>query len=245
VSYILSGVQHPFSKALAREVRKKTRSLFQRVPGIEWRERGMRNSISAAVYMTIISVVLTACAGTKLVAAWKDETYRAYPGKVFVIGLSDERGPRSLVEDEFVRQLKARRTDAIASYMVFTSETKPAKDAVLAKAGEMGADAIMVVRFLKKEMGDSHTPLRRYAVPQGFDTSWDAYYGGTVTDVAVRDISYDYDVITMETTLYDTATRKPIWSALSQTTYQGGAIKQIKPFTSAIVKELAHENLVR
>jgi len=207
----------------------------------------MKKSISTMVYMTIISFLLTACAGTKLVAEWKDETYRSYPGKVFVIGLSDERGPRSLLEDEFVRQLKARRTDAVASYTVFTADTKPGKDVVLAKAGEMGADAIMVVRFLKKEMTDTHTPLRRYAVPQGFETSWDDYYGGTgtVAEVGVRDISYDYDVINMETTLYDTATRKPIWSALSQTTYQGGAVKQIKPFTSAIVKELAHEKLVR
>jgi len=81
-------------------------------------------------------------------------------------------------------------------------------------------------------------------VPQGFETSWDEYYGGAVTDVGVRDISYDYDVVTAESTLYDAATRMPLWSVLSDTAYQGGAIKQIKPFTSTIVKSLAHEKLV-
>jgi hypothetical protein len=50
--------------------------------------------------------------------------------------------------------------------------------------------------------------------------------------------------MTMETTLYDSVTRKPLWSALSETTYQGGAIKQIKPFTSTVVRRLAHEKLV-
>jgi len=195
--------------------------------------------------MVIVSLsLLASCAGTKLVAEWKDEAHQGYPKKIFVVGLSKEYGPRTLVEDEFVRQLKARGSDAIASYAVLPGKEKPDRDAVLAKVRELGADAIIVVKFLKKEMGDTHTPLRRYAVPQGFDTSWDSYYGGVSSDVGIRDISYDYNVLTMETTLYDAATRQPIWSALSQSTYQQGAVKQIKPFTSAIIGRLAHEKLV-
>jgi hypothetical protein len=106
-----------------------------------------------------------------------------------------------VVEDEFVRQLKARGNDAIASYTVLPREEKLEKEAVLKKVQELGADVIILVKFLKKEVGDTHTPVRRYAVPQGFDTSWDSYYGGVSTDVGVRDVSYDYDAITMETTL--------------------------------------------
>ena len=204
-------------------------------------------SICAAGIAILSFVLLASCTGTKLVAQWKDDAYQGYPAKIFVIGLSEEYGPRTLVEDEFVRQLKARGNDAIASYTVLPGREKPAKETVLAKVQELGADVIIVVKFLKKDMADTHTPVRRYAVPQGFDTSWDSYSGyyGASTDVGVRDISYDYDVITMETTLFQTATRKPIWSALSQTTYQSGAIKQIKPFTTSIVKNLASEKVVR
>jgi hypothetical protein len=197
------------------------------------------------IVLAVVSLsVLVSCAGTKLVAEWKDDQHQGRPANVFVIAASDDRGPRSLIEDEFVRQLKARGTGAVASYTMFPADAKVSKEDVLSKVRELGADAILVVRFLKKEAGDTHTPLRRYAVPQGFDTSWDAYYGGTATDVGVRDVSYDYDVITMETTLYDAATRRPLWSALSETAYQSGAIKQIKPFTSTIIRRLAHEKLV-
>jgi hypothetical protein len=196
-----------------------------------------------------MAFLLSACMGTKLVADWRDDAYQDQPAKVFVIGVSDERGPRSLVEDEFVRLLKARGTDAVASYPTLPAEPKPDKEAVLAKVREAGADVIMVVRYLRKDISSGSTPLRRYAVPQGFATSWDGYYGGyggTVSDVGVRDISYDSDVISMETTLYQTVTGKPIWSGLSQTTYQsGGAIKQIKPFANAIVKELTHAKVIR
>jgi len=189
-------------------------------------------------------LALVSCTGTKLVSQWKDDQYRGRPAKVFVIVTSHDRGPRSLVEDEFVRQLKARGIVAVASYTVFPPEAKETKEDVLSKVDQLGSDAILVIRFLRKEAGDTYTPLRRYAVPQGFETSWDAYYGDAVTDVAVRDISYDRDVITAETTLYDAATRRPLWSALSDTTYEGAAIKQIKPFSSAIVRGLANEKLV-
>jgi len=207
----------------------------------------MKRRIIRVASVAIISCgLLASCAGTKLVAQWKDDAYQGHPAKIFVIGQSKEYGPRTLVEDEFVRQLKARGNDAIASYTVLPREEKPDKEAILKKVQEVGADVIVVVKFLKKEVGDTHTPVRRYAVPQGFDTSWDSYYGGVTTDVGVRDVSYDYDAITMETTLFQTETRKPIWSALSQTTYQsGGPMKQIKPFTTAIVKNLVQERMVR
>jgi len=204
--------------------------------------------VQAASIAIISFGLLASCAGTKtkLIAQWKDDAYQGQPAKIFVIGLSKEYGPRTLLEDEFVRQLSERGNVAIASYTVLPRDEKPDKEAVLAKVQEVGADVIIAVKFLKKETGDTHTPLRRYAVPQGFDTSWDSYAGYDVTtDVGVRDVSYDRDVITMETTVFQAATRKPIWSALAQITYQNAPIKQIKPFTTAIVKELAQERVVR
>jgi hypothetical protein len=201
---------------------------------------------TAVLTASAAAILMTACAGTQLVAKWKDDAYAARPAKIFVIGASEERGPRTLVEEEFVRQFKAHGTDAIASNTVFPAGPKPSKEEVLAKTKELGADAIMVVRFLKKEAGDTHTPVRRYGVPQGFATSWDAYMGmGTTTDVGIRDVSYDYNVISMDLAMYQTSSGKPIWSALSQTTYQDGPIKQIKPFTTAVMKELANEKLIR
>ena len=206
----------------------------------------MRIRTVQALFAAVISLSLaSACTGTKLVAQWKDDAYQERPAKIFVIVASEDRGPRTLVEEEFVSQIKKRGTDAVASTAVFPPGPLPAKEEVLAKTRELGADAIMLIRFLKKQTGDTHTPVRRYAVPQGFATTWDAYMGtGVTTDVGIRDVSYDYNVISMDLAMYQTATGKPIWSALSQTTYQDGPIKQIRPFTSAVMKELANAKLV-
>ena len=205
----------------------------------------MKYRMAALLCAILMLFMLTACMGTKMVATWRDEAYHEKPAKIFIIGISSEQGPRSLVEDEFARLMKERGTKAVVSYPVLPAEPKPDKEAVLAKVREAGADVIMVVRYLRKDMSDASTPLRRYGVPQGFSTSWAGYYGGVSTDVGVRDISYDYDVISMETTLYQTETGKPIWSGLSQTSYkEGGSIKQIKPFASAIMKELANAKII-
>jgi hypothetical protein len=212
----------------------------------------MKRRILALLIGAVFTVSLvTACAGTgtKLVALWKDDAFQGRPAKILVIGASDDRGPRTLVEEEFVRQFKAHGIDAVASNTVFPAGPHPSKEEVLAKTRELGADAIMLIRFLKKEAGDTHTPVRRYSVPMGFDTSWDSYMGmgtmGTTTNVGIRDVSYDYNVISMDLTMFQTATGKPIWSGLSQTTYQEGPIKQIKPFTTEVMKELANEKLIR
>lgn len=190
--------------------------------------------------------LLAGCAGTKLVAQWKDDAYTGRPAKVMVIGVTRNEGPRTLLEDEFVRQFRERKTDAVASHKLFPEGPKPTKDDVLAKCRELNADAILVVRFLKKEAGDTHTPVRRYAVPQGFSTDWNSYMGmGTVSDVGIRDISYDYNVISMDLALYQAENGNPIWSALSQTSYQEAPLKQIHPLTTAVMKELAHAKLVR
>jgi hypothetical protein len=198
-----------------------------------------------ALTMAAAVSVMTACTGTKLVSQWRDDIYAGHPKKVFVAVVLEDRGPRSLVEDEFVRECKAHGIGAVASYTVFPAGPRPGKEAILEKVREQGADSILVVKFLRKDIGGTHTPARRYAVPTGFATSWDSYAGMDVTsDIGIRDVSYDYDVITAEVTLFQTDTGGPIWSTLTETTYQGGSLRQIQPFTAAVMKGLVHAKIL-
>jgi hypothetical protein len=194
-------------------------------------------------------VVLAGCASTKVVGAWRDDVYAGRPARVLVMGVTQMRGPRTLLEEEFVRQFKASGVDAVAGTAVFPGEELPRKEEVIAKAQELRVDAVMVARFLKKTEGETHTPVRRYAVPSGFETSWDNYMGspygmGTVSEVGVRDISYDYNVIVMETALFDRTTNKPIWSAMTTTKYQDHPLKKIEPFVQTIMEELKKSALL-
>ena len=191
-------------------------------------------------------LLLSGCSATRVVDSWRDAAYAGRPARMLIMGIAEVRGPRTLVEEEFVRQLQARGVDARAGTVAFPADGLPAREDVIAKARELQVEAVLVVRFVKKAAGETHTPVRRYAVPAGFDTSWDSYmgYATGVSEVGIRDVSYDFTYAQLETTLFDLASRQPIWSAFTETKYQDHPLKQIGPFTTTIVRDMERAGLL-
>jgi hypothetical protein len=209
----------------------------------------MKKVFSIFVAAVLVMALLSGCASTKIVDSWRDEAYTGRPAKILVLAVAAERGPRSLMEEEFARQLKAHGVEPFIGTTIFPEEGLPSKDTVIAKAGELNVEAVLVVRFLKKTAGESTAPLRRYAVPAGFATSWDGYMGSpssmsSYSDVGIRDVSYGFYYATLETTMFDLKTNNPLWSAYTSTKYEDHPLKQIGPFASTIVSELNKAKLL-
>src|SRR4030065_1197039 len=99
-------------------------------------KRTLRSSICFGV---IIAMLITPCATTKLTSAWKDPLYQKQPHKIMVIGVAKKPVNKRIFEDEFVRQLKARGTDAVASYTVMPDEKQADNTAIAATMKEQGA----------------------------------------------------------------------------------------------------------
>ena len=203
----------------------------------------------AVATVVLASALLFGCASTKIIDSWRDEGYAGRPAKILLLAVAKERGPRTLMEEEFARQLKAHGVEPFLGTTIFPEEGLPSKDAVLAKAEELKAEAVLVVRFLKKTTGETSAPVRRYAVPGGFSTSWEGYTASptsmtSYSDVGIRDVSYDSYYATLETTLFDLKTHNPLWSAYTSTKYEDHPLKKIGPFTTTIVHELDKAKLL-
>ncbi|NTW57852.1 MAG: hypothetical protein HGB21_10905 [Nitrospirae bacterium] len=197
------------------------------------------------ILMLILPALLPACGGTKIIDPWRDPAFPGGLKKVFVIGVVRTRGPRSMLEDEFARQLKARGIDAVASTSVLPDEPLPARDIIAAKVRESGADAVIAAKFIKKVSAETYSPSRLYAVPHNFDAEWDPTIAATQwTDSGLSEFAYDYYVAVMQTTVYSVGTGKPVWSAISETKYQGAIMHQVRPFVNAVMNRLIHEKLV-
>lgn len=199
--------------------------------------------------LSLVMVLVSGCASTKIVEKWRDAAYTGRTSRILVLAVALERGPRSLMEEEFARKLKGRGVEPFIGTEVFPEEGLPSKEAVIAKAGELNTDAVLVVRILKKTVGESTTPVRRYAVSSGFATSWDGYMAGptsmaSYSDVGIRDVSYGFYYITIETTMFDMKTLNPLWSAYTSTKYDDHPLKEIGPFASTIIGELDKEKLL-
>src|SRR5450759_440912 len=121
--------------------------------------RFMRNPFGLLI---LIAMLLTACATTQLNAVWKNPGYQTRPAKIMVIGVARNPINRRLFEDEFVQQLKARGTEAIASYTVLSDEQQDDHEAIAAKVKELGADAILITRLVSKKIVQTYVPATPY-----------------------------------------------------------------------------------
>jgi len=115
----------------------------------------LRSSISFGM---LIAMLITACAMTTLTSVWKDPSYQGQPRKIRVIGVARKPINKRIFEDEFVRQLKARGTDAVASYTVMPDEKQGDHAVIAAKMKEQSADAALISRRASKKTVHTSVP---------------------------------------------------------------------------------------
>ncbi|MFI5304387.1 MAG: hypothetical protein ACHQYP_06265 [Nitrospiria bacterium] len=195
--------------------------------------------------MTLLLVqmlIITSCATTTFLKSWRDTNYHGQVKKVFVVSVDKDPGRRSLIENEFVRQFKARGTDAVASAEFMSGIEDPKRDVFESKAREQGSDVILVAKFIRKETEDTYTPQGDSGDQIIFSAENDAIVQFPDNEEPER--SYIYTISVMQLTLYDTETKKPIWSSRTRTKYQGSRTRQIKPFVDSVLRKLAGEKLI-
>jgi hypothetical protein len=113
-----------------------------RVEGRPKRMKIFRRCLPLASFLLL--AVLGACTSTKFSSVWKDETYEGHPGKILVISTFQNPATRRLFEDDLVKSLKDRGTDAVASYPAIPDPTVSDRDAIALHAKQVGADAVLI-----------------------------------------------------------------------------------------------------
>jgi uncharacterized membrane protein len=165
------------------------------------------------------SILLAACTATKFTAVWIDETYQVNPVKILVIGMSNTPATKRLFEDEFVKELQDRGTDAVAGYTVLPDQPLVDIGAILAKAAEVGADTVLITKPIGRRTGTTASP-------------W---------------ATYEDQYVDTQTNLYDVKSGKMIWTATSETWIMNYASNktQIRSFVKVIVKELSKQKVLK
>ncbi len=167
----------------------------------------------------LMPVFFMSCASTKFMAVWQDETYTGSPAKIMVIGISNNSAVRRLLEDEFVKELREHETDAVASYTVLPDQSAADRNAVDAKAREIGADTVLITKSVGRKMETT-------------ETVW-AVYEDTYIDT--------------QTNIYDVKSGRMIWTAAAQTWVREGVADKIRIrlFVKAIAKRLTRQKLLK
>jgi len=233
-----------------------------------------KKRLFSAILIISFFVMIISCATTTLKNVWRDRNYQGKFKRVFVIGIIKTPTVKRFFEDEFVLQLKAEGTDAIASYMVLPSDREINIKDLAAKIAGSGADGVLITRLVDRKtvetyvpggahygspIIDPHAPPQsygspppyappryaplRYTPPRYYD-AWHDYYRNSNAVIYVPGYTVKDEVIVIETNLYEASTEKLVWSAISETFYEGGSNALISSFIKIMVKNLSKENLL-
>lgn len=192
------------------------------------------------------SLYMVACATTDLNAVWKDESYKSQPKKVLVIAMFKNQTVRRLVEDEFRNHLKYRGTDAAVGYDVFPGSELPTKETVADLVKAKGFDALLLTRLVDTRTETRTVPGSAAYAPAPYSpygVPMRGYYGTGYTTVYSPAYQVEDRFATVESSLYDVATEKLIWTAMSDTWLSEGEQKLAKTYVSVMMESLRKQKL--
>jgi len=189
------------------------------------------------------AMLVTACATAQLASVWKDPSYQARPAKVMVIGVARNPINRRLFEDEFVLQLKAHGSKAIASYTVLSDQQQDDQAAIAAKVKALGADTVLISRMVSKKTVQFYVPGTAYYPPPYYRT-WPDYYGYGYRYMYSPGYIAEEEYAVIETNLYDTSDDKLVWAASSETSTNDSIQNLIKTYIGIMVNNMIASGLL-
>ena len=191
--------------------------------------------------MAIMLAWLGACATTQLKDSWKDPAFTGPPLKnLLVIGAFKGEVNRRVFEDAFVSALKAAGTGAEPSYQTLPEGGAIPNERVQAAVRSTGADAVLVTRLLRVRRDVNVRPS--YAARGFYGAGFRGWYGGAYA-MAPADVTV-YDVLTIESTLWNMRTDKPIWSGTSEMTAPSNVAKASNELAAVLIAKMKADGVI-
>lgn len=200
----------------------------------------MKNSAWWRLVSIVVAALFVAgCASTTLRSAWFDTGYAGGAFKrILVVGVGGSISDRRVFEDMFAQKLAATGVQGVPGYQFLPEavrSTEPAWNEGIAKSG---ADGLLIVRVLRV---DQKTRVSTTMVPGPMYGPYGGWWGPTW--YAVPDVQ-QYETATVETDLFETSTKRVVWSGTTETFNPTTVAKETPGFADLIIGQLAARGLV-
>src|SRR6188508_2107853 len=202
----------------------------------------MRKYTTLTARILAAVLLLTGCASTTLQSQWRDPGYAGGPfKKIFVIGLSArDITARRIFEDVMVAKLAAAGVQAVPQWQYLKGDGPAAEGAVAAAIDATGADAVLMARLVAIDRQVSVSP----GIYPGPGFGWYGPYSGWYSGWYAAPQVLQYDIAIVETTLFDTKTKRLVWSATSQTVDPASVQQEAPAFADTIIGALQRAGLL-
>jgi hypothetical protein len=187
-----------------------------------------------ALALGLATLTLAACQTTSIKSAWFDPGYTGGPMKrIVVVGVGGNVVNRRVFEEVFAQKLRAAGVEGIPGYTVIQAEARAAEAPFAAAVEKSGAQGALMVRLLGV---DTKTQVYTTMISGGF--GWGPYggmYGPgwyPVTEVN------QYDIATVEASLYDVRTRRLVWAATTETLNPTSVERETPGYADLVIGQL-------
>ena len=195
--------------------------------------------------LCVAVLLLTSCASTEVVNTWKDDTQSQQFTNVLVVVVNKVPAYRTLIENELVDTIKKSGADAKSAATILPNTDLTDEATASSAIQDTGADGVMVVRLVDTTKEQVYTPGTTYvqgAYGGRYNRGWHGYYDSGYRVTNTPGYYSEYNVSTVETAIFDTATNKRVWSTITATT-EAREIDAIKSFLKAISKPIQESGL--
>jgi len=190
----------------------------------------------------LIPLALAGCATTSIRSAWFDPNFKGGPFKrILVAGLSGALPDRRVFEEIFSQKLKAAGAEGLPGYRYAPDDARGSEAAWAAAIAAAGADGLLLVQVLGVDTKTQVSTVLVPASPWGYGPYGGWWGPGAV--VAVPDVR-QYDVATVETRLFDVATKRLVWAGTTETLNPTTVAQETPAFADLIVGQLVARGLI-
>lgn len=217
----------------------------------------MRRMFPWCLVTLLLSFLISGCSSTTLTGSWRSPDYTDPVKKVYIVGVSKQETSRRLFEDEFGRSLQAYGIETVSSYKDLKNNQDADLDLLTKKVRANGADALLLTRILGKRTEQVVTPGRvsgyssepsyyvreRYR-PEPYYRNYRSYYDRRYEMTYEPATISKFQVVTIESNLYDSASGELIWSAQLETVLDGTMQTMIHDFIEVVTRDLHEQGVI-
>jgi hypothetical protein len=196
----------------------------------------MRND-TLRIASTFALLATLACTSTKLTSTFVDPGFSGGPfRKLMVVGLGASAGGRAAFENAVADQLAAQGVLGVASGNLIVASEDLNRETVLGWVESDGYDAVLVTRLVDTRKTTSYQPPTY--------TDFYGYWGSYGTYLTSPGYVVETTTLLLESTLFDAATGKVVYSAESKSFQPSSRDEVIRELVPLLVGDLTQRRLL-
>jgi hypothetical protein len=186
-----------------------------------------------------VAMLVAGCASTSIKSAWFDPGYTGGPfRKILVVGVHGSLADSRVFEDIFTQKLGATGVEGVPGYRIVGSDGAGDEPAWTAAVARSGADGLLTVRLLRVD-----TQTRITTTMMSGPMLWGPYGGWWGPGMMPVQEVTQYDIASVETTLWDVKSRRVVWAATTDTFNPTTVAKETPGFADLIIEQLVARGL--